>query len=213
MRFDALVSMVGGLPWFDLATVLQLTGERRRSVTNQLHRFCKAKKIVSLRRGVFVLAERYRRTPVHPAELAGVVYRPSYLSGSWALSYYGLIPEGVPVFTSVTPRSPRRFENDLGEYVYRHLKQSLFFGSVALRIAGSKVMVASPEKALIDIWHLTPGLWTAERMREMRFATSDLVDTSKLESMLDSIAKPRLLRAYELWTTILGEEGVGEVEL
>ena len=215
MKFGELLDMIGHLPWFDLATVVQLAGERRGTVTNQLHRFCKTGKVLSLRRGLYVLGERYRRTAVQPPELAGAMYPPSYLSGLWALSYYGLVPESVPVLTSVTPRTTRRFENDFGEYVYQNVKQSLFFGSVLLQVGGRQIRVASPEKALVDTWHLARGQWTAERMHEMRFALSELVDVSKLESMLDTIGKPRLLRAYELWHRMLGEETTdeGEVEL
>ena len=115
MHFDQLMSLVGTLPWFDLATVIQLTGERRATVTNQMHRFGKAGKVVGLRRGMYVLGERYRRTAVQPAELAGAIYGPSYLSCAWALAYYGIIPESVSVFTSVTSRTPRRFANPFGE--------------------------------------------------------------------------------------------------
>jgi len=205
--------MVGSLPWFDLATVVQLSGERRQTVTQQLHRFVMGGTVIPLRRGMYVLAERYRRSPVQPAELAGVIYRPSYLSGLWALSYYGLIPESVSVFTSVTSRSPRCFVNAIGEYRYQHVKRSLFFGAHPLLISGRKVMVASPEKALIDHWHLTRGEWTTGRMREMRFATNEMVDAEKLESMLSVLGMPRLLRAYRVWHSILSEEQLGEVVL
>jgi len=213
MKFDALVGLVGHLPWFDLATLVQLTGERRRSTTNQLHRFCKAGKVVPLRRGMYVLAARYRRMPVQPAELAGAIYRPSYLSGPWALSYHGLIPEGVPVFTSVTSRTTRRFHNQFGEYAYQNVKQSLFFGYLPTEIGGRKVVIASPEKALVDTWHLSPGRWTVERTREMRFAQGARVNAVKLEAIVNEIGKPRLVRAYELWRAVLGDDTAAEVEL
>ncbi len=213
MTFDALVGMVGQLPWFDLAAVVQLAGERRQHVTNQLHRLSKAGKIVRLRRGMYVLAERYRRTAVQPAELAGVIYRPSYLSCAWALSYYGLIPESVHVFTCVTSRSPRRFDNEFGEFRYRNVKQSLFFGAAPVQIGGRKVMVASPEKALVDLFYLTSGSWTAAQMRAMRFAPSELVNPGTVRAIVDAIGKPRLRHAYDLWDATMAEESAGEVQL
>jgi hypothetical protein len=39
--------------------------------------------------------------------VAGVRYRPSYLSGLWALGFHDLIPERVVRFTSLSPRSPQ----------------------------------------------------------------------------------------------------------
>lgn len=213
MKFDALVRLVGPLPWFDLVTVVQLTGERRETVTNQMYRFAKAGKVVGLRRGMYVLAERYRRTAAQPAELAGVIYRPSYLSCAWALAYYGIIPEGVSVFTSVTSRAPRRFENPFGEFVYRNVKQSLFFGAVPVNIGGRKVMVASPEKALLDLWHLTSGDWTIQRMEAMRFTAGATVNPATLSAMMDRQQSPRLHRAHSAWKATTADEAWGEVEL
>ncbi len=150
MKFDILLRLVRSLPCFDLATVVQLTGERRESVIHQLYRFSKAGKIIALRRGMYALAEPYRTVAVQPAELAGMLYRPSYLSDVWALAYYGIIPEGVSVFTSVTTRRPRQFRNAFGEYRYKNVKNSMFFAYSSVELMGRKVMLATPEKALVD---------------------------------------------------------------
>ena len=56
-------------------------------------------------RGMYTFADRYRRVPVSPAALANALYSPSYVSGLWALGFYGLIPEGVSSYTSVTTRT------------------------------------------------------------------------------------------------------------
>ena len=95
MKFDLLVSLVGELSWFDLPMLTQLTGEEKRSITGQLHRWIKAEKIIPLRRSMYTLAERYRRKTLSPAALANALYTPSYLSTLWALGFYGLIPEKV----------------------------------------------------------------------------------------------------------------------
>ncbi|MDD5310057.1 MAG: hypothetical protein PHU25_22295 [Deltaproteobacteria bacterium] len=213
MTFDSLVERVGVLPWFDLATVLQLSGEPRATALNQLSRFARAGKIVPLRRGMYVLAERYRRTAVQPAALANALYRPSYLSGAWALSFYGLIPEGAPVFTSVTTRSPKRFENAFGEFEYRNVKRPLFFGSTFVRIGGEQALVAAPEKALVDLWHLSRGEWTEARMREMRPAQNERLDPAKLESLVLRLGSPRISRAFAMWSRVVAEDGEGEVTL
>jgi predicted transcriptional regulator of viral defense system len=213
MKFDDLLSLVGDLSHFDLATLVQLTDERRGTLTNQLYRFSRAGKIVPLRRGMYVLAERYRRTAVQPAELAGTMYRPSYLSGPWALSYYGLIPEGVPVFTSVTTRSPKRFDNVFGSYLYRHVQLSLFFGYSPVDLGGRLVSVASPEKALVDYWYLEAGEWTEERMRQLRLAVNDSLDRKKLFEITNQTSQPRLLRAFERWERVAAEGMDGEIDL
>ena len=54
---------------------------------------------------------------------ANALHAPSYLSGPWALSFYGVIPESVPVYTSVTTRTPREYENPFGVFSYRNVKR------------------------------------------------------------------------------------------
>jgi hypothetical protein len=212
MKFDELLVLVRELPWFDLATLVQLSDERREALITQLHRFSKAKKIVPLRRGIYILAQTYRQVPVHPAEVANVLHRPSYLSGPWALSYHGVIPESVSVFTSVTTRTTRRYENPLGEFSYRSVKQPLFFGFSPVELGGRKVLIAAPEKALIDHWHLESGEWTAERMGEMRL-DSAVLDSVTLEQMVHRIGRPRLVRALGVWQQESREADSGEIEL
>jgi hypothetical protein len=85
-------------------------------------------KVIGLRRGMYTLAETYRRAPLTPAALANQLYRPSYLSGLWALGYHDLIPERVVWLTNVTARVPRRFGNPFGVFDYRNIKQDCFFG-------------------------------------------------------------------------------------
>ncbi|MBN2494898.1 MAG: hypothetical protein JXR96_09940 [Deltaproteobacteria bacterium] len=203
--------MVRPLPVFDLATVVQLSEERRETIVQQLHRFSKAGKIIPLRRGMYALAEPYRKVPVQTAELASLIYRPSYLSELWALSYYGLIPEAVPVFTSVSTRKPRRFQCEFGEYRYKNVKASVFFGYTAVELAGRKVILATPEKALVDLWYCSKGEWTPERMREMRISNASLIDPRALSSIVDRIHKPRMHRALSAWRQIRSDEDEGEL--
>ena len=213
MKFGDLLSMVRPLPWFDLATVVQITDEPRPSVLNQLSRFNKAGQLIPLRRGMYVLAERYRQLDPQPAELAGVIYRPSYLSDVWALSYHGLIPESVPVLTCVTTRSPKRFENAFGVFSYRNVKQPMFFGFSPVQIRGRKAFVASAEKALVDHWYLAAGEWTVARTEEMRFARPSTLDVAGLEAMVYHIGKPRLVRAFEVWEQVTRVAAEGEIEV
>lgn len=206
MKFGDLLDLVGGLPWFDLATVVQLAGGPRRTALEQLHRFAKAGKLIQLRRGMYALAEPYRRVPIQPAELAGALCRPSYLSEAWALSFHGVIPEHAPVYTSVTTRSPRRFENAVGRFEYRNVKRSLFFGCEPLEIMGRRVNVATPEKALVDLWHLEAGEWTEERIRGMRFSPAGIVSTARLGELVGGLGRPRIERAYRAFLAVTAEE-------
>ena len=199
MRLDTAVELLGAMPFFDLATVAQLADEPHASVVNQLHRWSRAGKLVPLRRGLYTFADRYRRAPVSPAALANALYAPSYLSGLWALGFHGLIPDGVAAWTSVTTRTPRRFENRFGAFFYRSVRRSFFFGYRTVSIAGAEVVVATAEKALLDLFHLSRGEWDRPRMIEMRFQQQEVVDRHRLQAWARRMGKPRILRAVRIW--------------
>jgi hypothetical protein len=161
----------------------------------------------------YAFAEAYRRGEVHPGALANGLYTPSYLSLHWAMGYYGLIPEKVVVYTSVTSRQPRRFDNAFGHFQYRHLKADAFSGYVALQMSGHKVLVARPEKALLDFWHLESGPWDSSRMREMRFQNFDIVDPNDLRQGAEKFASKRLNKAVQIWLELAEQEQQHTVEL
>jgi len=169
MKYYELVEMLGKQGFFDLASVVQLTGGRRESIRMQLYRWCKDGKLLPLRRGMYAFPEASSHAVINPAELANRLYHPSYISTYWALGYYGVIPEKVVTFTSVTSRVSRSFDNSFGTFKYQSVKQAGFFGYSFIELGGRKVTVAEPEKALLDLWHLEKGFWGRARMEEMRF--------------------------------------------
>jgi len=213
MKFEQLLHLVGNLPWFDFATVLQLSGEPRQNLRVRLYEWRKAGKLITLRRGMYTLSAPYRQVALHPAVLSNHLYPPSYLSTHWALSFYGLIPEKTVVYTSVSSRVPRRFENDFGVFQYSNVKQCFFFGYRAMAMGGQEVLLATPEKALLDLWHLHAGAWHAERMLAMRFQNCEQVSMDRLHAAAARFAKPRLLAAVVAWQQMLESQETGTVLL
>lgn len=212
VNFERLLTLVAHLPLFDLPMLVQLTRAGRAGLRTQLYRWSRQGKILPLRRGAYVLAPPYRRVDVDPAVLANQIYRPSYLSFHWALGYYGLIPERAVVHTSATTRAPRRFENAVGRFRYIHVKKEAFFGYRSVRIGSHDVIVASPEKALLDLWHLEKGPWSIERMAETRFQNAELVDGEGLLESARRFRSPRLIRAARAWRDFVRSEADGTVE-
>ena len=206
MKWDSFISTVAELSVFDLATVLQMTGQDRAQVRVQLHRWAKAGKVIRLRRGLYVLADRHRKRKLSPLHVANELYRPSYLSALWALSYYGLVPEAVPVYQSVSPRVTRRFVNPFGSFTYLSVKQDLFWGYATRIVDGESVVIADPEKAILDFWYLTPGEWTVERLAGMRFQQLESIDDERLATYVDRWASPRMTRAARRLDALLQAE-------
>ena len=179
---------------FDLPLLVQGFDDPRAGVRVQLSRWMKQGKIIGLRRGVYALGENYRHTPLTPPALANQIYRPSYLSGLWALGFHDLIPERVVWLTSVTSRVPRRFENPVGVVDYRNIKQDCFFGYRTVAHGGAEILVAEPEKALLDHWHLTEGEWTTERLELRSFHEGKNWQISQSERLLSRNVKHRCFK-------------------
>jgi predicted transcriptional regulator of viral defense system len=213
MKYDEITELLGKQGTFDLATVIQLTGERRDSTRMQLSRWCRNGKLISLRRGMYAFPEVGTAVNVNRAVLANSLYSPSYLSTYWVLGFYGLIPEKVVTYTSVTQRVTRSFSNPLGEFQYRSIKDTAFFGYKLRDIDGGRVLIAEPEKALLDLFYLESGDWNADRMAEMRFQNPEVVNVSRLNDYATRYQSPRLAKAAKLWGDLAEEEDRGVIEL
>lgn len=170
MTFSELVNTVGHLPLF--RSSLLLAGDRDAGdVRRQLSRWKASGKVVQLRRGVYVLAEPWRRVTPHPFLLANELQRPSYVSLESALAFHGLIPEAVPVTTSVTTGRPGTLETPFGRHIYRHVQSAAFFGYhrvPVLRHGEAEAFVADAAKALLDLVYLTPGGDAMEYLKSLR---------------------------------------------
>jgi hypothetical protein len=106
---------------------------------------------------------------------------------------------------------PRHFENPVGVFDYRNVKQSFFFGYGTKKIGNQEVLVADPEKALLDYWHLTSGEWTTTRLKEMRFQHVDLISGERLKDYGLRFKSLRLNRTIERWLKLVVQESEGWV--
>ena len=111
-----------------------------------VHRYAKRGVFLKLRKGLYCLADQ----PPSELTLANRLYEPSYLSFEFALSYHHVIPEAVYVVTSATPR-PTRALTALGKtFEYHRLKKPAFTGYEPVKVGAETVLMATPEKALVD---------------------------------------------------------------
>ena len=135
---------------------------------NNFTRWCKQRLLIRLRRGWYAFSECLQ-IPDFARYIAGRIYKPSYISLHTALSFYGMIPEGVVSINSVSTLKTISFSNDFGEYTYQSIKPSLFFGFELKKMSdGRSIPFATPEKALLDLMYLYPMYRTEEDMAELR---------------------------------------------
>jgi predicted transcriptional regulator of viral defense system len=135
-----------GLTLFSPQDLRHLLGASELSARFLLTRATKRGDVLKLRRELYTLPDR----PASDLEIANRLYPPSYISFEYALAYYHLIPESVYEVTSATPRTSRRFEVLGKGFAYRHIKRAAFTGYRPERVDGRVVLIAEPEKAMVD---------------------------------------------------------------
>lgn len=148
-----------------------------KSPRDKVTRMLRAKELIRIKKGLYVFGPDYRRAPLNRGVLAHLIYGPSYVSGLYALSIHGLIPERVEVVTSMTTQRNKRFSTPLGVFEYRYLNNRRFTVGVDWRQSGEyeHFLLASPEKALADVVFLEKDLKTPEELLE------HLVDNLRVE--------------------------------
>ncbi len=206
MEFANLIKIAGDEPAFE--TSLLLAGEvDPADVRRQLSRWTSAGRLYQLRRGLYALAPPFQKIKPHPFVLANRMVRGSYVSCQSTLAHYGLIPEYVPVITSVTAGRPGRWETPLGNFEFRHLKADLLAGYRLIEMdKGQKAFVALPEKALLDLIHLHPEADSPEYLRELRLQNLERLNLDELQRLAALFDKPKLQRAANLVAELAATE-------
>ena len=172
----------GSIP-FSHGALLSLLGRYKRP-NDKIARLLAAGDLLQIKKGLYVLGHEHRSAPVSLPLVANLLYGPSYVSLDFALSWHGLIPEGVFEVSSVTPRRAKQYSTPLGRFSYTHTHAPLYGIGVTMEtnLDGSCFLIASPEKALCDKVLFTRNLaaTTATAMR------SFLEDDLRIE--LDALA-------------------------
>ena len=127
--------------------------------------------------------------------LANRLRKPSYVSLQSALRYYNWIPESVFTVTSVTTAKPAEWHTAVGDFSYRSLKPSLFFGYLTVENLGVAFNIADPEKTLLDLLYFNPNLTELpdfEGLRLNRAEIAERLELSKLNGYLSLIGSNAL---------------------
>jgi|AntRauTorcE11897_2_1112592.scaffolds.fasta_scaffold14953_2 predicted transcriptional regulator of viral defense system len=181
MVFNDFKKKLQTLPVFSLADVRLVAPDFHRP---QLTRWVQKGLIVPLRRGYYMFADA---SPVSLGEaglflIANKIYPHSYVSLESALSYHGLIPEGVYTITAVTTANTAQFVTVRGNFSYRHLKPDLFFGYTLLK---NGARLATAEKAILDFLYFHSELRQPADFTELRLASPEWCTQARRSILLE----------------------------
>lgn len=154
--------------------------------------------IIRVKKGLYIFGEDDRRAPIHLGLLANLLFGPSYVSGEYALSYYGLIPERVLVITSMTTKRKKKFDTPVGAFSYDHIHTKYFSIGVSWQPLDNQThfLIACPEKALVDTIQKYRSLKSRKQMRA-HLLDNMRIDVEKLQT-LDMKVLQEIVHNYPL---------------
>ena len=129
-----------------------------------VNRAIKARELLKARRGLYMLADKYRRYPLHPFALAQQWQPGSYISAETALAFHGWIPEAVHTVMSVTHggKSMHFTHEVFGQFEFRRMtvNPGYFLQAVTRHELHHQVaLIAEPMRALLDLVYLRKLPW------------------------------------------------------
>lgn len=154
---------------------------------NALARWQRKGYLQKIRNGFYRLASRPIEGERGLFFIANRIYAPSYISLQSAMRWYDFIPEGVFTITSVSTRKTEAFVTPAGNFSFKSVKPSLFFGYRLEQFQEFRVKIADPEKAFLDLLYLNPHFDSFDHFFELRLNFREIrekLDLRKMEAYL-----------------------------
>lgn len=156
-----ILSAFEELPYFTINSFRQIAGDEITPAHARiaLHRWAQAGHILQLKKGVYMhrrFFERHRAQLHFSAVVSSILFPQSYLSLEYVLQENSILTEITYPVTAITTKNTRTIQNQLGVFVYRHIKPKLHLGFENRQAYGITYAQASVAKALFDYLYLRP---------------------------------------------------------
>lgn len=178
------LEQLNNLSYFDKATLSQIIDIPETNLYSNIKRWLKKGLLIQLKRGLYVTEKYFSALPDKKSFLefiANKLREPSYLSLEYVLQKHSILTESVFAYTSVTLKTKRLYENNLGRFIYRAISKKLFTGYEIKTIKGFEIKEATKAKALFDYLYLklyrqkpiTQEMLTSLRLNLEEFTTEE----------------------------------------
>jgi len=185
MKYREFREKVRQYPYFR-ANIFENVSKHPAYLRSQVVAWIKKGYIWQLKRGIYTLNNDDRSCELTDYVLSNALCSPSYISLESALSFYGIIPEGVYAITALTTKKTQQYNNPKGQFLYRHIKNTAFSGYTRHEdSAGNYYMIALKEKAIVDFLYF--------KMREIKSYSEDIFEHSFRFQNLEDIDVKQLL--------------------
>ncbi len=183
-----------------------ILGKNRRTLDYRISALIKKGVLERLKGGFYLNLVYFNKSQFQQQLLeyvGGVMVYPSYLSLEYVLEKNGFLAESVYAVTYITTKKTRKITTKLGGFIYRNIKDDLFFGFTTQTIDNAQYSVASLPKALFDFIYLTP--WKTKQqmkifLKESRFNWGVLSKKDRIEfkQIVSRVKTKKMSDAYKL---------------
>lgn len=184
--------------------LLQLL-KKYKDPNDKISQLLKSGTLVSLRRGMYVVGSKLDLPTPNKFLIANHLRGPSYVSLEAALSYWGMIPENVFEISSVTTKSSKTFNNEMGRFSFQKMNTPYFSYGIKNEVLSAKqsFLIASKEKALCDKIVVSSNLILRSVKQTKAYLIEDLridletlheLDTEKIELWVEQAPKRSSLK-------------------
>ena len=202
MQFIEFKNQMSVYPIFSLKDVKKAFPSLYRI---QLDRWEKKKYLKKIKRGFYCFSQN-NIDQDFLFYSANKIYAPSYVSLEIALKYYGFIPEEIFQITSISTKKTNRFETPIGNFSYTSIKPGLYWGYTLKEFGKQKILLADPEKAVLDYLYIHTKLKTKHDFLGIRINHEEFqgqIDLQKFQKYLEAFNNKQLtLRANIFLATI-----------
>lgn len=201
-QFHSIFSNLGCVSTNDMREQMQ------RFDKNSLTRWCENGYLIKLRNGLYAFPE-FLENPDFRYFLASKMYAGSYVSLHTALMFHGFISNQLQGQVScVSYLKTAEFRNILGGFDFHCMKKELIFGFEMLGDYPFSFPMATPEKALLDLFYLFPQYYDSEQsLRNFALEEKKLFeewDSQRMYEFLEIFRNSALERRISLFVRMFG---------
>ena len=148
--------------------------------------------LIHIKRGVYCLGDELREGLLNLYAVSNLIYAPSYVSLTSALSYHGVIPEAVRETTAVSAKRQASFKTPFGRFSYNKIPKRAFLAGVKrIKKDNDVFLIAEPIKAILDYAYVHKTQW-----RSIEDVKGDLRTD---EDFLKGVTKKQMIEFKKLY--------------
>lgn len=181
-----------------------------KNVNVYLHRYVNAKKIIRLKRWIYISKERlnfleknkYINDYISYIS-TNILISPSYLSTEYVLYKNSIITENIYSTTLITTKKTNEIKNDFWRFVYRNIDEKLFRWYQTIKKWDFIYFESYPEKALLDrLWLKTDLIFSLDYFEELRLNLSN-INMERLKIFVKKFDKKKITKSFNLLNIML----------